>query len=117
MRYFHAVFERAGLVAFAFFAAHLLYLQTLGLVFFHFAAHHFLRFVGGVVEHMNLESVGRVVKLSDAVNEALGHIHFVVQRQLNRHEGVLFVALLLAHAGGVFNSGEGSCAGIISGQG
>jgi hypothetical protein len=44
------------------------------------------RFVGGVVEHLDLEQLPRIIDLAHGVDQAIGNIHFVVNRQLDRDE-------------------------------
>ena len=48
---------------------------------------HAARFVGGVVEHLDLEQLARVVHLADGVDQPVGHVHLVVDRQLHRDDG------------------------------
>ena len=39
--------------------------------------------VGRIVEHLDLEPVARVVDATDGVDQAIGDVHLVVQRQLD----------------------------------
>ena len=41
------------------------------------------RLVGRVVEHLNLEPVARIIEAADRVDQPIGDIHLVVDRQLN----------------------------------
>jgi len=51
------------------------------------AAHRLLgdaaRFVGRVVEHLDFEQLARIVHLADRVDQAVGDVHLVVDRQLD----------------------------------
>ena len=47
--------------------------------------------VGGIVEHLHLEAVVRVAHAGDVVDEPLGDKGLVVERQLDRDKGQLFV--------------------------
>ena len=42
-----------------------------------------LRFVGGIVEHLDVEQFARVIELRDGLDEALDHVALVVDRELN----------------------------------
>ena len=49
---------------------------------------HAARFVGRVVEHLDLEKLSRVVDGAHRGDQPIGDVHFVVERQLNRHDGL-----------------------------
>src|SRR5262249_54108483 len=36
-----------------------------------------------IVEHLNLEALSRVVQQADRIDQAIGHVHFVVDRKLD----------------------------------
>ena len=42
------------------------------------------RFVGGVVQHLNLEQLARILQPADGVDQPIRHVHLVVDRELNR---------------------------------
>ena len=48
-------------------------------------------FVGGVIQHLHLEPVARIAHAGDVVDQPLGHEGLVVERQLDRDQGQLFV--------------------------
>ncbi len=47
---------------------------------------HAARFVGRVVEHLDLEKLARIIDGAHRGDQPIGDVHFVVQRQLNRHD-------------------------------
>ena len=44
------------------------------------------RLVGRVVEHLDLEQLARVVDAADRVDQPIGDVHLVVERQLDRDD-------------------------------
>ena len=44
------------------------------------------RLVGRVVEHLDLEQLARIVDAADRLDQAVGDVHFVVERQLDRDD-------------------------------
>ena len=44
------------------------------------------RLVGRVVEHLDLEQLARVVDAADRVDQPVGDVHLVVERQLDRDD-------------------------------
>ena len=44
------------------------------------------RLVGRVVEHLDFEQVARIVDAADRVDQPVGDVHLVVERQLNRDD-------------------------------
>jgi len=86
----HARFERAGLVAGAVGAVQITDVDALGGIAPDRLLGHRARFVGGVVEHLDLEQLPRVIHLAHRVDQPVGHVHLVVDRQLHRddREGV-----------------------------
>ncbi len=43
------------------------------------------RFVGRVVQHLDLEQLPRIVHLADRIDQAIGDVHLVENRELHRH--------------------------------
>ena len=77
------MFERAGFVAFAIGAmdvgdGHALRGEAL-----HAVAGDFLRLVGGVVEHLNVEQLARIIETGDGFDQALDDVALVVNGKLN----------------------------------
>ena len=52
-------------------------------------ARHLLRFVGGIVEHLNVEQFARIIEARNRVDKALDHVAFVVDRKLYGNLGPL----------------------------
>ena len=52
------------------------------------------RFVGRVVQDLDLEKLARILDLADGVDQPIGDVHLVVDRELNRDRGQRFL-----HAG------------------
>ena len=52
-------------------------------------------FVGGIVEDLDLEAVARIANRGHGVEQPLGHVHLVVQRELHGHRGQLGELALL----------------------
>ena len=71
LEYFSAVVERAGLVAFAIGAMDVRDGMSHRGVAIDDCAGDFDGFVGGVVEHLDLEAVARILHLADGVDEAV----------------------------------------------
>ena len=46
-----------------------------------------LRLVGRVVEDLDFEQLPRIVDLADGVDQPIGHVHLVVDRELDRDAG------------------------------
>ena len=53
------------------------------LIALHAIARHFLRFVGGIVEHLNFEQFARIIELRDRFHQPLDHVALVVNRKLH----------------------------------
>jgi hypothetical protein len=45
--------------------------------------------VGGIVQHLDLEQISRIIELADRTQKAFYHINFIKNRQLDRHFGQL----------------------------
>ena len=56
--------------------------QAQRLVALHAGARDLLRFVGGIVEHLNIEQFARIVEARDGVDQPLDHVALVVDRKL-----------------------------------
>ena len=76
-------FERAGLVAGAIRAVDVLDVDALRGVAAHRQVGDAARFVGRVVQHLDLEQLARVVDRADRVDQTLGDVHLVVERELD----------------------------------
>ncbi len=81
-RHCQSSLERAGLVAGSIRAVDVLDVDALR----HMPPHRQLRdlagFVGRVVQHLNFEQLARVVEATYSLDEAIGDVHFVVDREL-----------------------------------
>ncbi|GAA4387758.1 hypothetical protein GCM10023186_33710 [Hymenobacter koreensis] len=44
-------------------------------------------FVGGIVEHLNVQPLARIIQGGGGVNHALHHIQLVINRELHRYQG------------------------------
>ena len=80
---FQSMFERAGFVAFAIGAmdvgdGHALRGEAL-----HTVAGDFLSFVGGVVEDLHVEQLGRVIETGDGFDQALDDVPLIINGKLN----------------------------------
>ncbi len=80
-----AVVQGAGLVAGAIAAVHVMDVEALGSVALDCIARDLHRLVGGVVEHLDLEQLARIADARDGVEQALDHVHLVVERELHGH--------------------------------
>src|SRR5437667_6529936 len=45
------------------------------------------RLVGGIVEHLDFKEIARVIDPADRLDQPIGDVHLVVERELNRHGG------------------------------
>src|SRR2546423_2032779 len=41
--------------------------------------------IGGIVQHLDLQQVPRVIEFADGAQQSLNHVHFIEDRQLHRH--------------------------------
>ena len=57
--------------------------QAEALVAFDAVARDFLRFVGGIVEHLNIEQFARIIERGDRFDQALDDVALVVNRKLH----------------------------------
>jgi hypothetical protein len=81
----HGLVERPGLVAGAVGAVDVLDVQALRGVAAHGELGDLPGFVGGVVEHLDLQELPRVVDPADGVDETIDDVHLVEERQLDGH--------------------------------
>ena len=81
-----AGFERAGLVAGAVDAMEILDVEALRGVAADRQLGNRARLVGGVVEDLDFEEVLRIIHLDDRRDEAVDHVHLVVDGQLDRDD-------------------------------
>ena len=44
------------------------------------------RFVGRVVQHLDFQEIGRILDAAHGVDEPVGHVHLVVERELDGHD-------------------------------
>ena len=79
---FKTVFERAGLVAFAIGAMDVNDRQAGGGVALDASAGDLASFVGGIVEHLNVEQFARIIESRDGVDEALDDVALVEDGKL-----------------------------------
>ncbi len=75
--------ERARLVAGAIGAMHVRDVDPLRRVAAHRALRDARRLVGGVVQHLDLEQLARIIDLADRVDQPVRDVHLVVDRQLD----------------------------------
>ena len=80
----HAGFERARLVARSIGPVKIADVDPLRRVPPHRLFGDAARFVGGVVEHLNLEELARILQPADGIDQPIRHVHLVVDRELNR---------------------------------
>jgi hypothetical protein len=78
--------ERARLVAGAVLPVEVLDVDPLRGVTAHRQLGDAARFVGRVVQHLDLVQVARVVDRADRVDQTLGDVHLVVERKLDRDD-------------------------------
>ena len=81
--------QRAGLVALAIGAMQVVDIDAEGLVALDAGARDLLRFVGGIVEHLDLEQLARIIETRDGVDQALDHVALVVDGKLYGNLGPL----------------------------
>ena len=77
--------ERAGLVAGPIRPVEVLDVDALGGVPANRQLGDFAGLVGRVVQHLDFEQLPRVIEAADGIDEPVGHVHLVVDRELNRH--------------------------------
>ena len=75
--------QRAGLVAFAIVAMQVADIGAEGLVALDAGAGDLLRLVGGIVEHLDFEFLGRIVEARDGFDQPLDDVALVVDRKLH----------------------------------
>jgi hypothetical protein len=98
LRRLQAVLERAGFVARAIGAVDVHRVDAALTQALHVVARDGLRLVDRVVEHLDLQALGRVVHLRDRIEQARRHRRLVEERQLDRDVRQL-VELGLARVG------------------
>ena len=59
-------------------------------------ARHFAGLVGGIVEHLNVQQLARIIESRDGFDQPLDHVALVVNRELNRHQRPAFDGRRLA---------------------
>ena len=81
-----ALIKGAGLIAFAIFAVHIDDIEAFSGFFIDGFFGDFLRFVGRVIEDLNLQFFLRIADFRDGVDEAFDDVFFIEHGQLNRHK-------------------------------
>ena len=81
--------QRAGLVAGAVVAMQIADRQAERLIALDARARHFLRFVGRIVEHLNVEQFARIIEARHRVDQALDDVALVVDGKLYGNLGPL----------------------------
>ena len=81
--------ERAGLEPGAVIAVQVADRQSERLVALDAGARDSLRFVGRIVEHLNIEQFARIVEARNRIDQALDHVALVVDRKLYGNLGPL----------------------------
>jgi hypothetical protein len=77
--------ERTGLEAGSVDTMNQLNIETALPQFFRAGSGHLAGIVGGIVQHLNLEQISRIIELADRTQKALYHVNFIKNRKLNRH--------------------------------
>ena len=80
----HAGLERASLVACAIGSMDVGDVDALRRIAPHGLFGHAPRFVGRIVEDLDLEQLARILQSTDGVDETIRHVHLVVDRELDR---------------------------------
>ena len=83
LRGLHPVLKRAGFEAGAVVAMDVMNVETLRRVSFNCSARDAHRLVRGIVEHLNLQTIARIVDLSYRLDQTLDDVHFVEERKLH----------------------------------
>ena len=78
-----SVLQRAGFVAMAVVAMDVFDGQAGGLVFAHQALGEGMGFVGGIVQHLDLQQVARIIDFGGLFEQPLHHVTFVIDRKLD----------------------------------
>ena len=86
-RGFQPFLQRARLESFAIVAMDVGDGNAEGLVAFDAIARDLLCLIGGIVEHLDVEQLARVIELRDGLDQPLDHVALVVDRELDRHLG------------------------------
>ncbi len=47
-------------------------------------------FVGGIIQHLDLKELPRIIEFAYGAKQAFGHVNFIKNRQLHRHFGQPF---------------------------
>ncbi len=81
--------ERAGLVSGAVSAMQIVNRQAQRLIALHARARHLPRFVGGIVEHLNVQQLARIIEARHCIHQALDHVALVVDGKLYGNLGPL----------------------------
>src|SRR5207302_11155255 len=82
LRRFQAVFQRASLVSVAIRSMDVSDRHALRSVALHARARNVLRFVGGIVQNLNLQQLPRIVETRDSFRESLNDIALIENWQL-----------------------------------
>ena len=85
LRRFQAVFQRASLVSVAIRSMDVSDRHALRSVALHARARNVLRFVGGIVQNLNLQQLPRIVETRDSFRESLNDIALIENWQLHGH--------------------------------
>ena len=83
--HFHPFLQRAGLVALAVLAVQVGDVHALGLVLLDAARGDGHGLVGGIVQDLYFQELPGIIHFHYRVDQALGHVHLVVHRQLDGH--------------------------------
>ena len=83
-RHLQPGFERAGLVPGAIGAMEVLDVDALRRMPADRQFRDLAGFVGRVVQHLNFEQLARVIEAADGLDEPVGDVHLVVDRELDR---------------------------------
>src|SRR5258705_7779376 len=62
---------------------YILNIEALGCVILDSRTRKLHRFIGGIVEHLNLKLIAWVINRGDRLEESLNHVHLVKKRKLN----------------------------------
>ena len=84
---FQALLQSAGFVTFTIVAMNVFDGNAKLLIAFDAGAGDFLRFIGGIVEKLDLKFIARIIELGDAIYKTFHNVTLVENRELDRDSG------------------------------
>ncbi len=82
-----SLLQRTRLESFAVVAMNVTDRQPQALIALDAVARHFLRLVGGIVEHLNIQQLARIIERGNRFHQTLDHVTLVVNRKLHGDAG------------------------------